>query len=68
MKRFSNAADGGWQSKVDLSATTMVVPFECIKHIGGCCHVKTLEDVYVELVLCEAYVEGMRLSNFVLIE
>ena len=68
MERFSDVADSRWQFKVDLQATMMVVPSEGTKHIGGCCHVKTLEDVYVELVLCEAYVEGMRLSNFVLIE
>ena len=52
---------------MDLSATTMVVPFECIKHIGGCCHVKRLEDVYAKLRLDEAHVEGMRPSNSMLI-
>ena len=35
--RFSDAADGEWQSKVDLSATTVVVPSESTYHIDGCC-------------------------------
>ena len=29
MERFSNIVDGGWQSKVDLSITTMDVSSEC---------------------------------------
>ena len=67
MERFSNAADGGWQCNVDLSATTVLVPSEGTKHIGGCCHMKRLEDVYVEFRLYEAHVEGMQASNSVLI-
>ena len=51
MERFFDAIDCGWQSKVDLSATTVVVPSEGTKHIGGCCHMKRLEGVYVELGL-----------------
>ena len=48
-----------------LSATTVVVPFEGTKHIGECCHVNRLEDVYAEFGLYEAHVEGMWSSNFV---
>ena len=59
MERFSDTADGGWQCKVDLPTTTVVVPSEGTKHIGGCCHVKRLEDVYVELGFYEAHVEGI---------
>ena len=53
--------------EVDLSASTMDVPSAGTKHIGGCCHVKRLEDVYVEFRLYEAHVEGMQASNSVLI-
>ena len=49
------------------SATTMVFPSQGTKHIGGCCHVKRLENVYAKLgMLDEAHVEGMRSSNPVL--
>ena len=67
MQRFSDAANGGWQCKVDLSTNMVVAPSEGTKHIGGCCHVKKLEDVYARLGLYEAHVEGMRSSNSVLI-
>ena len=52
---------------MDLSTTTVVVPSEGTKHIGGCCHVTRLEDVYAELGLYEAHIEGMWSSNPVLI-
>ena len=67
MERFSDATDGGWQCEADLSATMVVVPSEGTKHIGGCSHVKRMEDVYAELGLYEAQVEGIRSSNSVLI-
>ena len=63
MERFSNAADGGWQCKVDLSATPVDVSSEGTKHRGGCWKVKRLEDVFVEWGLCEAHVEGILSSN-----
>ena len=52
---------------MDLSATTVVVPSEATKHIGGCCHVKRLKDVYAEFGLYEARIEGTHSSNYVLI-
>ena len=67
MERFFDVVDSGWQRKVDLSTTTVVVPSEGTKHIGGCCHVKRLEDVYAEFGLYEAHLEGMRPSNSMLI-
>ena len=57
--RFSNATDGGWQCKVDLSATMVIVPSKGTNHIGGYSHVKRLEDVYAKLGLYEAHIKDM---------
>ena len=51
---------------MDLSATAVVVPYKGTKYIVGFCHVKRLEDVYAELGLYEAHIEGMRSSNSML--
>ena len=50
-----------------MQSRFMVVPSQVTKHIGGCFHIKRLEDVYAELGLYEAHVEGMQSSNIVLI-
>ena len=62
MERFSDVANGGWQCKVDLSTTTVVVPSELESyeaHVEGMLNLTSYLLVHEEMC-----VQGIHLQQW----